>query len=341
MNVIVANKYQFMLENLGIDIIKDLKGEFSVEEIIGSFQNFFYQRMILDITAIKNYRDIRNLQKLSISLEMDKVILLLDGTSETNSPQFISELISMGVYNFARTVEDIQYLYNTPNTYRDVAQYHMIGSVGSQNNSLNSIIGNMGVDKAKKVETDSASIMPTYEPVNPVRVSMARIIGFKNLTKHAGATTLVYILKRALEQRYKVCAIEIDRTDFHYFNDKSLISIAGNEIGSVIRNNNDKEIILIDANSSELALSLCNEVIYLMEPSIIRINKLLTVNPTIMPRMKGKNIVLNKSLLTPKDVTELQSEAGVKVFYNMPPLNEREKNNQNVLEFLSKLGIGI
>ena len=40
------NKKQELLENLGIDIIKEMKGEFSVDEIIATFQNFFYQRMI-------------------------------------------------------------------------------------------------------------------------------------------------------------------------------------------------------------------------------------------------------------------------------------------------------
>ena len=70
MNVIVSNKNQLLLENLGVDIIKEMNGEFEVDEIIATFQNFFYQRMILDITAIKNYTDIVNLQKLSISLDM-------------------------------------------------------------------------------------------------------------------------------------------------------------------------------------------------------------------------------------------------------------------------------
>ena len=42
MNVIVSNKYQLMLENLGIDVIKSLNGEFEVDEIISTFQNFFY-----------------------------------------------------------------------------------------------------------------------------------------------------------------------------------------------------------------------------------------------------------------------------------------------------------
>ena len=57
MNVIISNKNQLLLENLGIDIIKEMNGEFEVDEIIATFQNFFYQRMILDITAIKNYKD--------------------------------------------------------------------------------------------------------------------------------------------------------------------------------------------------------------------------------------------------------------------------------------------
>ena len=37
MNVIVANKYQLLLESLGVDIIKEIDGEFSVDEIKISF----------------------------------------------------------------------------------------------------------------------------------------------------------------------------------------------------------------------------------------------------------------------------------------------------------------
>ena len=70
MNVIVANRYQAMLQGLEIDVIKRMEGEFSVDELISTFQNFFFQRMILDITALKDYRDIKTLQKLSISLDM-------------------------------------------------------------------------------------------------------------------------------------------------------------------------------------------------------------------------------------------------------------------------------
>ena len=63
MNVIIANKRVEMLQNLGIDIIKSEQGVFTVEELITKYQNFFYQRMILDITALKNGNDIKTLQK--------------------------------------------------------------------------------------------------------------------------------------------------------------------------------------------------------------------------------------------------------------------------------------
>ena len=116
MNVIISNKNQAMLQNLGIDVIKEMNGEFEADEIIATFQNFFYQRMILDITALKNYNDIANLQKLSMSLDMEKLILLLDGTEETSNPMFLSNLVSMGIYNFTKNAEGIQYLYNTPNS---------------------------------------------------------------------------------------------------------------------------------------------------------------------------------------------------------------------------------
>ena len=110
MNVIVSNKNQALLENLGIDVIKEMNGEFEADEIISTFQNFFYQRMILDITAIKNYTNITNLQKLSMSLDMEKVILLLDGTEATSNPGFLSDLVSMGIYNFSFE-ENISYFF--------------------------------------------------------------------------------------------------------------------------------------------------------------------------------------------------------------------------------------
>ena len=126
MNVIIANKFREALSNLDIEIIKELDGEFTVDEIINTFQNFFFQKMILDVTALKDYKDVKTLQQLSLSLDVDKVVLLLDGSPETSAPEYLSDLISVGIYNFTMNVDGVKWLIDHPNSYRDVAQYHQL-----------------------------------------------------------------------------------------------------------------------------------------------------------------------------------------------------------------------
>ena len=64
MNVIVANEQQEQLSNLDIDIIKNITGVYDVSEIVEMFKNFFYSKMILDVTALKDYSDFRIYEKL-------------------------------------------------------------------------------------------------------------------------------------------------------------------------------------------------------------------------------------------------------------------------------------
>ncbi len=323
MNVIVSNKYQLMLENLGIDVIKNLNGEYDVDEIISTFQNFFYQRMILDITAIRNYKDIRNLQKLSISLDMDKVILLLDDSPESSSPAYLSKLISMGIYNFTRNLEGIQYLYNHPNSYRDVAQFHQI-------------------DDVVVVQ------QPNSQPQQPVYVEQysgggqhSRIIGVKNVTKSAGATTLIYMMYNELARNYNVTAIEVDKTDFAYLKDNTLVSAISGTIMQEVSRFTTSDVILIDVNNSVQAESLCNEIIYLIEPTTIKLNKLMMVTPQVLKTIKDKKVILNQSLLSSKDVLDFEYESRLKIFYNMPPLDERETRNKMLNDFLVRLGFDL
>lgn len=317
MNVIVSNKYTEQLQGLEIDIIKSEQGILTVEELISKYQNFFYQRMILDITALKDYKDIKVLQKLSISLDMDKLILLLDSADEeTSTTEFLSQLISIGIYNFTKNIEGIMYLYNHPNTYRDVAQYHQIERA-----------------EEETVEKKSSSPLQAYDEAKGVR-----IIGVKNVTKEAGATSLVYMMKKMLEKHYKVVAIEIDKSDFVYFRDNSLISATSANVGNIIAKNNDQDIILIDMNNSNAAMASVHDILYLIEPSIIRINRMMMVEPDILNTLKGKHIILNKSLLSSKDVLDFEYESRLKVFYNLPPLDDREKDIRILNAMLAKMG---
>ena len=66
MNVIIANKYQALLSSLDIDVIKNIQGEFSVDELISQFANFYYNKMIIDITAIRKLISIPNFRFISI-----------------------------------------------------------------------------------------------------------------------------------------------------------------------------------------------------------------------------------------------------------------------------------
>ena len=322
MNVIVANKNKALLENLGI--IKEMNGEFAVDEIISTFQNFFYQRMILDITAIKDYKNISNLQKLSISLNMEKVILLLDGTDATSNPVFLSNLVSMGIYNFAKNVEGIQYLYNTPNTYRDVAQFH----------HLDSSFGNATLAQ----QQPSQFIGPISDNEVQPEFYGTRVIGVKNVTKQSGATSLVYMMKKELSKHYSVVAIEVDKTDFNYFKDKDMVCTVTSEVGSVINKYKDKNVIIIDINNSLVAEGFCQDVLYLIEPSIIKLEKLIAMNAVALQGLKGKKVILNQSLLSKNDVANFEYETRLKVFYNLAPLNEREKKLPELNNLLVKLG---
>ncbi len=314
MNVIISNKHQSTLEMLDIDIIKSLNGEFDVDDIISQFQNFFFQRMIIDITALKNYKDVKTLQKLSISLDMDKVILLLDDSVDDGTGDFLSKLVSMGIYNFTRTVDGIMYLYNNPNSYRDVAHIQQLDTTSS----------------SEPTQVSTTVVENIY--------TGTRVIGVKNVTKQTGATTLCYMMKKQLERHYSVVALEVNRDEFRYFRDKNMYSVKDVELGNAIAKYNDRDVIIVDVNDSSQAESVCDDIIYLVEPSIIKLNKLMTVNPNVFKKIKGKKIILNQSILSKKDVLDFEYEAGVKIYFNMPPLDERERSIHILNKFLYMIG---
>ena len=57
MDVVIANMFRDQLMNLDTDIIKCVTGEYGAGEIVEMFQNFFYDRLIIDVTALRSYDD--------------------------------------------------------------------------------------------------------------------------------------------------------------------------------------------------------------------------------------------------------------------------------------------
>lgn len=311
MNVIVSNVNSSMFNDLDVDVIKSINGEFSVEEIVQSFSNFFFNRMFLDITAVSNYRDVNTLKKLSSGLDMSKIILLLSGDEVVNSDSYISNLISIGIYNFAHNASEMKYLYDNPNSYKDVAHLQTVNEV---------------------VHTEEV----VEERVN---YSGVRVIGFKNLTSHAGASTLIYMIKRQLSKNYYTIAVEINKKDFMFFNDKNMVSCTFNEVKSVMQKFKDANIVLVDLNDVDFTSchSICDDVIFLMESSTLMINKLVMLDNRCFDRVRDEKIVLNRSLLNDSDIKRLQEEAGITFFSVLPPLDDRVDNSKVLFPFLEKL----
>lgn len=310
MDTVISNKYSSVLNELDIEVSKKLEGEYTVDEIISQFKNFFFNKMFLDITAIKDYKDLTNLQKLSMNIDMDKVILLLDkDDSISDSEPFLAKLVNMGIYNFTKDQNNLMYLYTNPNIYRDVAYLQKIDT-GENNNTT----------------TDSSH-----------SVSNKRIIGIKNITDSAGATSLIYMLKKVLSSYYSVMALEVDKRDLTYFKDKDTLTVKDDEINNIINKYNSIDIFLLDLNKSNKDY-LCTDVLYLVEPSILKLNKLAIINPKIINDIKGKKVVLNKSLLSESEIADFEVETRIKVYYNIPPLNDKKDNSDILSPLLEKLG---
>ena len=315
MNVIVANKEREVLSNLDIDIIKTISGEYEATEIVDMFKNFFYNRMILDVSAIKDFEDIRNFQILANGLDIDKIIFFLPEGSLICTANFLSQLVSMGIYNFTTNIDGVKYLLRKPNTYKDVESL------------------------VKVNDTAATVVSQTVSSKVNISSSAAKIIGFRNATIHAGATSLIYMIKNELNKTYgdNIMAIEVNKHDFEYFNDKNMIAVSSDTLLSVVRSNQSKSVILIDLNDCHDD-SLCSEVIYLMEPSVIKINRLVKNKRDFLTKLSNKKVVLNKCLLSSRDISEFENEAGIKSFYDIPPLNDRIRNDI-LIDFCEKLDL--
>ena len=304
MNVIVANDALNVLSELDIDLLKSVTGVHEADEIVSMFKNFFFNKMILDITAIKDYSNVDNIQKLSINLDASKIILYLPNDPIVNSETFLSKLVAMGFYNFTTTIDGVKYLLEHTNTYKDVAH-----------------IQNMDVDTSVQQEG-----IP------------AKIIGVKNLTDHSGATTLVYMMhQEAKRNGLKVYSIEINKRDFGFYNDMYMKSISDDSFREEIAKYTDANVIFVDLNDSKNN-DECTEVIYLLESSIVKLNRLTLRDKNIFSRIKSNKVILNINTLKQDDINSLEYEAKISFYTHLPALSDRNENIE-IKQLLEKLGV--
>jgi hypothetical protein len=340
MNVIVTNEQQGKMANLDVDIIKSITGSYSANELVEMFKNFFYSKMVLDVTAIKNFNNILEYKTLADGLDADKIIFYIPEGSSLCTPNFLAKLVTLGIYNFTTNIDGVKYLLKNSNTYNDVAHIQQMG--GGVIEELQQPAPAQPAAEEQQAPTGGGFITPAHHQVQVQQGNMARTIkvGVRNVTEHAGATSLIYMFKKELASVFgenNVVAVEINKNDFQFYNDKNMLSTTTNDVKTLIERYSGISVLLIDLNDYE-DNSICDDVIYLLEPSTLKLNKLIRKNKNIFGKIKDKKIVFNQSLLTSKDVSELEYEAGIKSFFNLPPVNDRKKN-EIITELLAKIGL--
>ena len=325
MNVMVYNKYKELLLGLNIDVMKSLEGVYNVDEIIDTFSNFYYDKMILDITAIRDYQNTDNLQKLAMNINMENVILLLDNTPETDSKNYLSKLISLGIYNFTKNADGINYLLVHPHTYRDVVNIHNLSDVepAQQNNTQTTQFVPMSVGIDTSVSSGSGRV---------------KIIGVRNLTPHAGATSFIYMMYKMMKDVRNVCAIEVNKVDFLYFNDQEMKSTTSGDLLKDLMKQHSADILFVDLNDYDDD-EICTDVFYLLEPSTIMMNKMLRKNRKVLEEMKDKKVILNKCVLSNEDIATFEYETKLKVYATVPPVDDRQNRIEPIINFISKANL--
>ena len=325
MNVIVLNERK-ELNNLNIDIIKNVDGIYSVEELIGMFTNFFFNKMILDITAIKDYTDYSNLKKLFQSVDGNKVIVYLNDIS--NTKEFISDLITLGVYNFTTNYEEIIELFNNPKRFDDVKNLQISKNTYDINSEIDE---SLGVNQEKEFTFEDFILPGEYD-------GDKKIIGVVNLTSHAGATTLVVQMIKQLNINYRAIGIEMSKQDFIFFNTPYLYSCTSREdVLKKIKEHKDVDAVIVDLNNVDHK-EFCTDVIYLIEPGTIKLTKLIKSNSKIFEELSGEKIILNRTNMDEKQVSEFEVESKIKVFSIVSNFRDNLDRVISVDKLLSKLG---
>jgi hypothetical protein len=127
-----------------------------------------------------------------------------------------------------------------------------------------------------------------------------------------------------------------------YYRDPHLVACMNrNDIERELRKMEDANAVIFDLNDFGEADKYCDKVMYLIEPSYIRLTKALKKNANTLVELKDANVVLNMSFVNNQELPDFEYETKLTVFDNIPPLNDRNENSIEINNFLRKLGYNI
>ena len=322
MNIITANENKEIIDRLEIDVIKRVDGQFELRELLSKFVNLYFNKIILDVTSVKNYEDVSTMIDLAKAIDPSRIILLLNNNPTVNSKLYLSELVKNGIYNFTRNYEGLTYLYEHPSQLEDV-KYLIL---------------------SEEEEEKELFQQQAQEEAGIERNEKRMVIGLSNLTNHAGASSLTNMMVRQLiNHNYDAYGLEMFRQDLiFYHDDERYISILSKlELEQKLKQLEAADAIIIDINDFSEADDYCDVILYLVEPSYIMLTKLLKRNSNAFLDHKEDKIVLNKSFVNAQEIGDFEYETKSKVFANIPPLNDRNVDIGEVNELLRQLGYQI
>ena len=128
MIVVIANKLKDVIEKSELTQLehKIANGVFSSSDCVRTLEKMNFDYLILDVTAIKNCYEISAWKEFKNFFDPTRTLILLEETKSQSNYSFLSMLITMGYYNFAKTAEDLFQLMKTPNTYEMVSKYQQM-----------------------------------------------------------------------------------------------------------------------------------------------------------------------------------------------------------------------
>ena len=370
MNVVTSNENKAIIDRLEIDIIKRIDGQYDLSDLLSKFVNLYFNKMIIDITSIKDYENPQVIATLGQSVDPSRVIILLNNNPVVNSNDYLATLINNGFYNFTRNFEGINFLYNNPNSFENVqhiltakandmpsdmpsanvggAAAATAATAGVAAQAVNNNVNNYDNSVQSSYQSNDDTIELVEDP-NPTGGGMPRIfsnrmiIGIQNITNHAGASTLVRMMVRQLNSHgIKAYGIEMFRQDLMYYRDPNLVACMNrNDIERELRKMEDGHAVIMDLNDFGEADKYCDKVMYLIEPSFIKLTKALKKNANTLVELRDANVVLNMSFVNNQELPDFEYETKLTIFDNIPPLNDRNENSIEVNNFLRKLGFNI
>jgi len=123
MNIIIKNTNANLVEEFDDEVIKTLEGEFTIDQVQEKITSVYYNKVIIDITAIKDYGNIDNVIKFLRIFDHLKIIIVLKAMELNKQNMIVSKLIENGYYNFATNVNEIKTLMAEPNSSQNVEKY--------------------------------------------------------------------------------------------------------------------------------------------------------------------------------------------------------------------------